>query len=73
MYPNPVTYHIKEWLHFWYENQMDTYGEQTSLWSSPHELAEVWYAEEEPDCDDEEDKKGTVWFSAGVFLGEKQE
>ena len=61
-------YHRKEWLHFWYENQTDTYGDDFSEWCSPDELAEIWYENEEPD-EYYDIPEQTVWYSAGVFIG----
>ena len=69
MSPYLIAYHIKEWMEFWYENQMDTYGNDYTLWESPHSLAEIWYDNEESDDYTEEVKKRTVWYSAGVFIG----
>ena len=60
------TYHIREWLKFYQENQTDTYGEDTTEWETPSDLAQVWYDNEEPE--DDEDKEQTVWFRAGVYL-----
>tara|TARA_R110002012_G_scaffold287649_1_gene480091 strand:+ start:556 stop:765 length:210 start_codon:yes stop_codon:yes gene_type:complete len=60
-------YHRKEWLSFWYTNMNDTYGDDFSQWSSPDEMAEIWYEEE---YYSEEDPHGnTVGYSAGVFIG----
>ena len=63
-----IIYHCKEWMSFWEENQTDTYGKDYDMWQTPVELAEIWYDEEHPEDDDVE---GTVWFSAGVFLGKE--
>ena len=61
-------YHIREWLSFYQTNQTDTYGEDTTLWETPFSLAQVWWENEEPEMDEYKDQ--TVWFSAGVYIGE---
>ncbi len=61
-------YHHKEWLSFWYTNMNDTYGVDFSQWSSPNEMAEIWYEEEYP----EQPYDNTVGYSAGVFIGKIQ-
>ena len=64
-----ILYHCLEWMKFWVENQTDTYGENYDEWETPVSLAEVWYDEEYPE--DDGHPEGTVWFSAGVFLGKE--
>jgi len=64
-----ILYHCLEWMKFWVENQTDTYGEVYEDWCTPVELAEIWYEEEYPE--DDGDPEGTVWYSAGVFLGKE--
>ena len=64
-----IVYHCKQWLAFWEVNQNDTYGDNYDEWETPVELAEVWYEDEYPEDDDH--LEGTVWYSAGVFLGKE--
>ena len=65
-------YHIAQWQAFYEENQTDTYGEDKAEWQDITDLAEVWWEEEAPEMELDEDKTylQTVWFSAGVFCGE---
>ena len=60
---NSDDWHREQWLDFWRENQEENNGPNEEDWKDAFSLALGFY---EPHAD-----RGTVSFSAGVFIGEE--